>query len=42
MEAANNGHLATVDLLLERGAKPDMQDQVSFITVCEGHRQTLC
>ena len=29
MAAASNGRLGTVDLLLQNGANPDMQDQVS-------------
>ena len=29
MAAANNGRYGTVDILLEKGAMPDMQDHVS-------------
>ena len=29
MAAANNGRGGTVDVLLQNGANPDMQDQVS-------------
>ena len=29
MAATNNGHLAIVDILLLKGAKPDLQDKVS-------------
>lgn len=29
MAAANNGQYGTVDILLNRGANPDMQDNVS-------------
>ena len=30
MAAAHNGHYGTVNILLERGADPDMQDNVSY------------
>ena len=31
MAAANNGRYGTVDILLQKGANPDMQDDVSQI-----------
>ena len=31
MAAANNGHFGAVDLLLQYGANPNMQDNVSLI-----------
>ena len=38
MAAANNGHFGTVDILLNRGADPDMQDKVSVVSGL-AHRQ---
>ena len=34
MAAANNGRYGVVDILLQRGANPDMQDQVSSFSPC--------
>ena len=31
MAAANNGRLGTADILLRKGANPDMQDHVSYV-----------
>ena len=33
MAAANNGRYGTVDILLEKGAIPDMQDHVRSIAI---------
>ena len=37
MEAAHNGNYNSVDILLARGAFPDMQDDVSLHNVNHGH-----
>ena len=42
MAAANNGRYAVVDLLLQHGADPDMQDKVSkplseYVNTCDSH-----
>ena len=33
MAASNNGHLGTVDILLDRKADPDKQDDVSLVSL---------
>ena len=41
MAAANNGHIETVDILLIKGANPDKQDKVSYISSCERYHNKL-
>ena len=35
MAAANNGHLGMVDVLLQKGVNPDMQDHVSYTCILD-------